>query len=289
MDKVFVIPNSIKDHAVFQAQYVEGMSQEALAQLLTQMVDLELSKSEDDLNMDLIEQCSLLLVQTLPKELQLSDQELEDKLARLKAESTHAVGHGSTKPRVAVWKRFVAAAAILVVASFMALSVVAVRQGYGNAFEYVAHSFSLLFGMDPGIYADGDLISVTRNGETVKYSSIDEMIQSEKLEVLYPSHLSSTVYIKSVGIMTDVTNAEKIYFMYNNDAYSFVIREDFTDISKIPNVTVYISNDKEFYIMRIGEQYQAICQYNKREYIITTPCEEDLHIIIDELKEYVKT
>ncbi len=284
METEIIIPESIQKHPIFQAYSASELTNDALLDCLSDIVDSEIIKPADQADGALIEQCSVLMVKLIPPEVLPTEYEMQCSLERIHAEM-QKLSPSMRRYRTRIWKRVMVAAALLIFVMSLSLAVVARSQAYDNAFEFVADKVSCLLGLKTGEEMESGSITVIRNGEHTKYSSIEELLKGEALHILYPTKLPEKLQIKSVDIVTEAADRESIYFNFQNKAYSLSIQTDYTDLSKLTNYTVYQSNGRTFYILQINGYSIAKCQFNGYEYAIGAPNNESLQEIINSLKE----
>ncbi len=284
MGMINKVSDAIKGHPVWQRCYTDGMSEMDMLRCLSQIIDHELDKPEHEMDATLIEQCSALMTELIPQGDRPTEQEMEDSLQSILASSPTGLPR-PRKSRRSLWIKVVAIAAAIAIVASMSLSVIAVKQGYANAFEYVSDKFIVLFNLDTGIFSNNNGITVIRDSNSIKYTTIDELIIEENLDILYPSTLPEDIQIKQIRIIINNTGNEDIYFTFNNDLFAIKIRDICSDLDKVTNYSIYHMQGINYYVQPVGTTFQAICQHNGYEYMIIAKDRESLIFILDNMKE----
>ncbi len=284
MGKIKKIPEIIQKHAMVQACHIMNMSDEDCASLLSEIIDAELDKPAKERDGELIEQCSVLLVELMPDDAVMTAEELEANLQTIKSSVEPKIIRVHTHKHL-VWRRVAVAAAIAMVTTMLSLSVVAVQQGYSNAFEFVADKASQILCLNTGKQHEDSGFSVTLNGHIKEYADIEEFLQKENLHILYPSKLPEKLELNRVDFVSKESEVKKILFVFDNNQYSIRVCNLMSDLTQLSNCTIYESNGKEYYLTQHGNIHQAICQYKDFEHIISTPDYETLLFLINSLKE----
>ena len=259
-------------------------------QWLCKMIENEMAKNVDEIDMDLVNECQEELDE-LMQEIRAERASAQDATASAKPEyagnlasrgrvefikarndekahmaQSHQVNRRFSK-RLAV----AAAAAVIILTSFAALSVVAVSQGYASAFAYVSAMAQDLFNMNDGeVVEDGD-ITVIRNGNTERYSSIKDFVDECNLDIMYPTNLPEGLTIQNV-VMADFGDGKVcINFIFNNTNTSILIN-NYYSIEQEDLESNYSSiietNCGNFYVVKKDIIYQGICYKGSNEYII---------------------
>lgn len=274
-------------------------------QWLCKMIENEMAKNVDEIDMDLVNECQEELDE-LMQEIRAERASAQDATASAKPEYA---GNLASRGRVEfikarndekahmaqshqVNRRFpkrlavAAAAAVIILTSFAALSVVAVSQGYASAFEYVSAMAQALFNMNDGEVVEDGNITVIRNGNTERYSSIKDFVDECNLDIMYPTNLPEELTIQNV-VMADLGNNKvNINFIFNNENLSLLINNyHLIDQSSLENNDYFVikANYNSFYVIEKDMAYQAICHKGNNEYIIDTDNYDHLVTIINSL------
>jgi len=266
--------------------FFETASKEELIDYLVKTIEKEVSKG-DDADCDLVRECSDWLDELTEDEVTFTPEELERKLAQLKA------GSESKKPvkickkaKLKTFVRVALIAAVIFAISLVSLSAVAMNKGYGSAWEYISSNVEKIFGLNQGEAINGDGITVIKNSETVRYSNVNEFLKAESLNILYPSVLPEDNLISEIHIVEKTDNQFMIYFIFSKDTNSLNITNYYSsNPAELKGVECITINNFNYYVKRISEDiYYAILQYNGIEYIIQSNSYDDLLIILNNMK-----
>lgn len=263
-------------------------------QWLCKIIDNEMAKNVDEIDMELVNECQEELAELMAEE---RTERFAGQDASTSAESeyagnlssrgrTHAKGHTAcyVKKRI---RLAVLLAAVFLIAALAGLTVVASSKGYASAFEYVSAMAKDLFNMNDGETVEDDNITIIKNGEYTNYTSVEQMVREEKLDIMYPKDLPDELEIDEVIFTTTndnwvidfVTKNSETYLSIKN-VYSIKDDELKNNASEIVSYDQYI-----FYIIQKDASYQAICHTNDKEYIVKTNNYDYLEALIASLGE----
>ena len=274
--------NNISDAESF----FETASKEELIDYLVKTIEKEVSKG-DDADCDLVRECSDWLDELTEDEVTFTPEELERKLAQLKA------GSESKKPvkickkaKLKTFVRVALIAAVIFAISLVSLSAVAVNKGYGSAWEYISRNISILLNMNTGDTLNQDGITVIKNTGTVRYDNMEDMMSSESLSILYPHTIPNDNYILEICYMYKSDELFTMSVKFSDPSYIFNISNYYSiDTSTLDSFECIEMNKIKYYITEKESQtYFAVFQYNGFEYTIQAPEYDNLLIIINDMK-----
>ena len=261
-------------------------SKDELIEHLCKIIEYEVEKG-DDADCDLVRECSDWLDKLTEDEVTFTPEELERKLAQMKA------GSESKKPvkickkaKLKTFVRVALIAAVIFAISLVSLSAVAMNKGYGSAWEYVSENIREIFDLTSGEEITESGISVTMNTGTIEYNTVDEFIKSCSLNILYPHLMPDKVKIAGIHIVQEEDGKYLLSFIISNPVYVFNITNySLHDVSCMDTYQCLAIDDLYFYYTQIQDNtYYAILQYEGFEYTIQTPNYDDLLIIINSMK-----
>ena len=148
-----------------------------------------------------------------------------------------------------------------------------------NILEYI----SKIVRQDEGSQLNVDGFTFYHNGEARQYSSIEEMIVEENLNIMYPTKWPEGIELDSVRIANG-TNGNTIIQFYTNDVNTTVEIELAAPIFDSSSEDRYISNGVEYNLDVYGT-FVASCHYRNSSYYICANSKKELITIIDNLKE----
>ena len=264
-------------------------------QWLCRIIDNEMAKNVDEIDMELVNECQEELAELMAEE---RTERFAGQDASTSAESeyagnlssrgrTHAKGHTAcyAKKRIRLASLI---AAVVILASFASLSVVASSKGYASAFEYVSAMAKNLFNMNDGEMVEDGNITIIKNGEHTNYTSIEQMVQEEKLDIMYPTNLPYDIKITEV-VITDLANGKfSVDFNFNSSQIDLFIYSDYTVNQETVEAFTYTVKSQAgdtFYIILRDTCYQAVCHKANREYVILANSYTDIDIMINSLTE----
>jgi hypothetical protein len=188
------------------------------------------------------------------------------------------------KPR-RFFKRFATVCAAMLAFCFLSFSVAAVALGsYSAAWEYISSNVSAILNLNGSKDVDG--ITIIKSDYTKKYSTIEELLAAENLDILYPASLPEGVKIERVKVFGFDDGRENILFMLNTDICAIQITNYYSiDLEIIQNYSIYSTNKADFYITKsYDDSYQALAQINNMEYTINCLNYNDLIYILSNMK-----
>ncbi len=189
-------------------------------------IDSEIAKPEGEQDLDLIQRCSDEVKALMSDDEKESEEELHAQLAVIKAiaKEHKAPSEAEKKPRRKYVPLKVAAVLCAVLVTvFVTLSVIASNKGYSSACEYISDKVQTFLGMKCGEDSSVGEITFVRNGDTTKYSDIEEMLTKEKLDILYPSKLPEGVKIEQVRIVEESETQYVVYISTSDNNISMSI------------------------------------------------------------------
>lgn len=209
--------------------------------------------------------------------------ELGDK-AYIEFTQNQMTASSAKKPR-RFFKRFATACAAMFAVCFLSFSVAAVALGsYSAAWEYISSNVSAILNLNGSKDVDG--ITIIKSDYTKKYSTIEELLVAENLDILYPASLPEGVKIERVKLKVYDDNKQKIIFVFNSDGYAIQITNYYSyKPSDLENYNLYTFNNINFYITMSGDgTYQTLAQFENYEYRINCIDYDTLIYIISNMK-----
>lgn len=184
-------------------------------------------------------------------------------------------------------------AAIIAAALIASIGIVAAAATglIGKAASYVAEHISELFGMEPGDKKEFDGMTIVKNGHYTKYDTMEDLLTSEGLEIMYPSVLPDGVRIEKIWLTPegDTAKYSVTFEMSSDDIIYFVYNYYQTDTDAIEHKDYLSPNGLTFcwFETEVGT-FQAVGQIKGYEYVIATHDYSQMISIIDNLKEFEK-
>ncbi len=173
--------------------------------------------------------------------------------------------------------------ALLIAAAVIVLACCATLAATAFDFDIFAH-FRELLSCPAGSKMEEGGITLVHFGETTQYSSIEELLAAEELDIMYPAKLPEGVFITEVRMVHGLSGKEVIEIK-TTDAQTIVyidLEADSTNGSLADSVE-----------LRIGERIFHVCQkecfaisfYNESYYYIQANNYDNLLMILQAMKE----
>lgn len=153
-----------------------------------------------------------------------------------------------------------------------------------NIFEYI-----IKMGHEPeGAYASTDSFTFYNAGKTKHYSSIEDLIVTENLNIMYPSEFPENIHITSVRVSSSEIGENNIMILTDEPNILIDIN---TNVSNTENTfsdcEKYEHNGYTYYIFKdeLLNRYNGCCYYKNTKYTISANNYDNLIIIINSMKE----
>ena len=170
----------------------------------------------------------------------------------------------------------IAAAVALLVGS---LSMVAVAFGR-DIFAY----FREIITRPAGATMEKDAVTLIHNGEAKEYSSMEELVRTERLEILYPAVLPESISVTEVRLLTEADGKETVEIRTaDNQTRIYIHLKTNGTNGTYRDSEQLIINGNEFFVR--AEYCSAVGFISGNYYSIRAGNYEDLIIILNNLKE----
>lgn len=192
---------SIKSNAFLLGLNMNKATKEQKIQWLCQIIDNETDKPEDEIDFALIGECSAYLRELSDKAAEATKEQKQRILQQIKAHHNQTATK-SAKVLCPKWRKMgkiVAIAATVAAILLSTLTVLAKVNGYSSAWEYVKENIQRITGMDAGDRVNEGNITLIKGEESIAYSSIEELMQTEGYDILYPTTLPDGIEITKVS------------------------------------------------------------------------------------------
>ena len=276
---------SIRNNTFLLGLDMNRATKEQKIQWLCQIIDNETDKPEDEIDFALIGECSAYLRELSDKATEATKEQKQRILQQIKAHHSQTATK-SAKVLRPTWRKIgkvVAIAATVVALLLSTLTVLAKVNGYSNAWEYIKENVQEFFNMSPGSTVASGEITLIKNNDIIAYKSLEELLQNESYDIMYPSILPNDVEILQLYHHT-VSEEHTVYsFAFTDMNISFAV----STISNIwaedlDKCEVFVTANMEFYIrQRADMSYQAIGYDDNYEYQICCNDYDTLTIILN--------
>ena len=279
---------SIRNNTFLLGLDMNRATKEQKIQMLCQMIDNETDKPEDEIDFALIGECSAYLRELSEKAAEATKEQKQRILQQIKAHHNQTATK-TTKVLRPNWKTARKVVAIAIAAALLltlTLSVIAKVKGYSSAWEYVRENAKIFFNMSPGSKAKDGEITLTKHDGVVTYNSIEELLQAEGYDIMYPSELPEGVRITKIS--QQIIDNEKVVYCYifNDMNFSIVVSSASNilseDLEKCEKIT---TQNMTFYVrQRVDMTYQTVGYDENYEYQIHCNDYNALTIILNGMK-----
>lgn len=278
----------IKSNAFLLGLNMNKATKEQKIQWLCQIIDNETDKPEDEIDFALIGECSAYLRELSDKAAEATKEQKRRILQQIKAHHNQTTTRSAKilRPSWKTTRKVVAIAIAAVLLLTLTLSVIAKVNGYSSAWEYVKENIQKIIGMDAGDRVNEGNITLIKGGESIAYSSIEELIQTEGYDILYPAILPEGIEITKVSQQI-VSEDYVIYSMQFTDIDLSIMISNKFNISKedLSKYETFVTSDDSFYIRKLSNGlYQAVGYDGKYEYIVSLDDYNELIIILNGMK-----
>ncbi len=271
---------------------------------LYRIIENELQKPEAEMDASLIAECSDFIEELREEQGDVPsidyDKTLESIYAKLEgrdaapsdappraAQELRPKQRFSRRARILI-RLSVAMVAVLVL--MMGITVAAVRSGYGSAWEFIADNFQAIMDMSGGDTDESGSICIIVNDSSTEYASIEELLEKEQLDMMFPSHLPEGIVLQSVVQHDSDENNTTWTFQTSNERLSIVVHNHYpTPLDKYEETTDYQTDKLNFVIVQMDDHtYYAVAQHNGYEYAIHYDNYDELTKILTGMKEIDK-
>ena len=263
---------SIKSNAFLLGLNMNKATKEQKIQWLCQIIDNETDKPEDEIDFALIGECSAYLRELSDKAAEATKEQKQRILQQIKAHHNQTATKSAKILRPS-WRkvgRIVAIAATVAALLLSSLTVLAKVNGYSSAWEYVKENIQKITGLDAGDRVNDKGITLIKNDGVVAYKSIEELLESEELDIMYPSELPDGVQITKIS--QQIISEERIIYCYlftdenlfiTSSTVHSISKENLERHSRIENssLTAYL-------VKKTDGDYQVVVYDGKYEYLI---------------------
>ncbi len=275
-----------------------GSTPDVLIGFLNGIIDREFQKPDDEINMNLVDECleAITRLDSLISPNQAASYSaFQAEFCEKAVQASHpllpVLPGGSefgiyvsrkrkdrnSKRRLG--RRFAAALiAAAITASLLTVGVVAKSAGFdfGRWIEEILN-------LKPGESTELDGFTVFKGENRERFDSIEEFLNEEKLDILYPSVLPENVICKNI-IVYEVDCKTTYSFNFSDKSYYYEISEDVKTF-EWENFEIFTVNDIDFYLRQVYEQkYQAVFTYNGYQCIVEATDYADIISIISNMK-----
>ncbi len=186
----------------------------------------------------------------------------------------------STPKARIIFKRIAIIAAIIMI---LVTSTIGIASAFGiDIMEYLTKVSK----SPAGTRIDVEGFTFYHNGTPKEYSTIEEMLEKEELNIMYPTKWPDDIKLVSVNSRVDFNGLYTIDFRTTKpDIIISVILNSEIDHADPEDTYTY---DGIVYVLGFNEVHYATCNYKNNNYYISAYTRDDLIMMIENMKEYTK-
>jgi len=253
--------------------------------------DLESEKPVEEMDVSLVMACVELILELRGETVNFTPEEVEEKVRKIPfvEETTtlntppKSVKGRSTK--VKSRKILLIAAIISILIAIFAVTSIAFDW---NIFDELKNRFGTVADTPVNEEVNINGITITSQGERRIYTTMEEALKKERINILYPSELPPNLKVNQLLLYRENTNY-KVTFVFNDEKllYSVVLEQEVSvDIKSIANEIITI-NGIDCYLLEMNDIgiSQIHFDYNGNMYKLSYTNKQDLIEVIENLKE----
>lgn len=251
------------------------LDKEAMIKWLGEIIDAEMEKGDDEIDMALVMECDAYLAE-LMSDVVISEEQMAKNIASIKGKTCNDK-ITSTKRRTPRMRRIIAA----ICAAAVIIGGTVTAYAFVPAFRDMVRD---VLNLGQGSSVDEGGITYVYAGKTATYKSIDELIQSENLDILYPHDLPDELKIKSITGSGE-GNLLTYFISFNDSSLSISIDVGEIDVSKLSSDSEMFKNQHDIISYILSEQtlFTSVTVHNGYTYYITTHDKAYITTILENL------
>ena len=271
--------------SVIHDSFFESATDEQKIHALNIIIDRELEKPENEVDMELVKSCMSTIEEIHGGVRERTNKELNENLDQIISSKSKRSHFMLTYGRFA---RLISTMIAVVLVLGITIKITAKASGYDSAFNWISDSLTEILKWPSGSYEKNG-ITITVGDRTTFYNSIDELLKNENLDIMYPTELPEGISFESIAenIYTDGTF--DLYFLFSTDTIGVhVLNYDLTMYEVDTPYDTVFANGNTFYIIEgPNGSYQANCVTDRCAYIITSNNYDNLLTLINSLRSSI--
>ncbi len=256
-------------------------SKQSLKDKLMAIILLETSKDYKEMDSDLVSECVDFLMELEGKE-KLTKSEIEQRVNEIPFKGKVTAIGSYAKKKIRAKKLAVIAAILAVIVALFGIIAIA----SGNTFSSLLRNMgnSIHEWLENGSREYGD-ITLYKSNKTKRYSSFEELVEDEGIEILYPYWLPENEKIVNVWHLVE-GETERYLLQCDVPIHTIEIKVnyDLTETLKLNCIEKEIAGYTVYY-KKHAQYIQANFVYNNNRYAVKSDNEDNLFRIIENLKE----
>lgn len=279
---------NLKNNDFLVSLNIDHATDEEKIALLNRIIDNELEKPENEVDMALVDECMAFIADLDGDKFKKRDDELDEGLKKITShkEDKKPTVFGkffSDRKRLIKTITGIAAALVLIFTSIIIIT------RYGELSDLISTNTAGTVdqGENNPPQPTADYITFVKEDQASTYASIEELLQTEQLDIMYPAALPPNVKIdKVVQTSYDDTQFE-LSFVFSSVSIEFTVTNcNLSDYEVTDQHAVFTVNGHQFsYFVNAEGTFQVNCITDKYAYRLICSNYDDLIDIICNLKE----
>lgn len=254
---------------------------QSLKDKLMAIILLETSKDYKEMDSDLVTECVDFLMELEGKQ-KLTKSEIEQRVNAIPFKGRVTAVGSYTKKKIRAKRLAIIAAILAIIIALFGL--IAVGSGDTISEFYRKLTYSVMQKLQNNPTTAGG-VTFGKLDKTTMYSSIEELMISEKIEILYPTWLPQDE--KIIRVWYSVNSGTETYIFQSSNPMHSVYIEAGKDLSQSLKSSC---TEKEIggftvYYKKYNDNIQANFVYKDNLYLVKSDTEDNLFKIIENLKE----
>ncbi len=260
-----------------------------LIRFLNFVCTLEASKPVEEMNEDLIDACVTVLLELQDKHVELSPEYIDNQVRKIfhpeDAETTEPETVKEPKKVVSKKKIWLVAACIAILVALLSIvsfsserNVVDVLEDFFGTYEFIP------FGKEVDVGEE----TYGKNGDTVEYKTIEDVVNNEKFTLLFPANTTNSIQVNIISVIEKQNSVIfSVSFDNPNISMEIITNSDTTAKEKFYCKETLTINDVVFYIceMKDVSQVQAYFMHNDNLYTISCSSRDILMQVLENMEE----
>lgn len=259
----------------------ETLAKQTLKDKLMVIILLETAKDYKEMDSDLVTECVDFLMELEGKE-RLTKKEIEQRVKEIPFKGRITALNSYAKRKVRGKRLAIIAAILAVLIALFSIASIASGNTADDLFRQIGN---YLLEMSEGSSIEYNDIVFIKANNTEKYSSIEELAESEGIKILYPTWLPENEKIVEVWSLNE-DDSYRYVMSCNKPEHSFEVamHSDSSEKTKSNCYKKEIAGYSVYYL-KTKQWVQANFVYEDNLYLVTSDTEDNLFRIIENLKE----
>lgn len=265
----------------------EKLKKDKLIRHLYNILDTEINKKYNLMDVDLVEACTELILELQGKNITLSNEEIEEKVSKIPFIDTNEITLVSPNRNKKVKKRKILLIAAIIAIICTLLATIGFGTGFGELDSWLTEKFGNIYNVPSGnsyTLGDEELINA---GNFTNYYSTDEFSKNEDYKVLLPSeNLPEGIELKKISVLHEM---DDIVLSFNETitGYTINLNSDIPQAEKDMSETIVEINGITCYVddLKNTSITQIYFTYKNNYYVIVGTDKQILLDLIENLEE----